>query len=588
MRQYGDSRSLAELDVVHEVLDSITESLPNPDDRLLSHYSLRQLSNLVVKRFRDLVTTVNKPTDKGGRNLGWVRPNGLSPIQAAEILFACEIVRMVCPKETIDKPKSNGVLAIYVRDGKDEGIYQEIGDGHIDTWCAELAGAVKLNWKKEFYSKLHDLASREGNRITECEDVSLIFMNNGVFNYESKELLEFSPEMVTLRKSDTVLPLVCPPVPVHILPDGTQMDFWDLLNSYAPYDGGKELLIKVSGATLRNKENWRVMVTFYNKTGSNGKSTFLDHLKALVGYSGSMTSNLATLAGSSDAGRFGLSGLVGVVLIVCEDSDSGAYIKDNSRLKSIISHDTISIERKGEPMFDYRPHALIVCAANDISKTKDKGSAWINRNKFIPFEGQFDGQTADKSIRSEWVVSEEFCSYMAYQALIEMDNYYELPEPEEAIILKKDWILENDPIAEFWQEFVEGYQYDFLPNRILYSEYKKWLGEFRPKTSIPSNRTFITRINEIASESDSWIQPLTAEKGQLFVTHKWIMTENGYCPNPLYVGESPYKVYGFRERGIVRRVVWDYCKENNTTPADIGYGYADVRRQLGLVKDEEE
>ncbi|MCT6918507.1 MAG: hypothetical protein M3Z49_04770, partial [Bifidobacteriales bacterium] len=73
------------------------------------------------------------------------------------------------------------------------------------------------------------------------------------------------------------------------------------------------------------------MVTLYNKTGHNGKSTFLDCLKSLVGYDGCMTSSLALLAGGTDGGRFGVSNIVGVSLITCEDSDSGAYLKDNSR-----------------------------------------------------------------------------------------------------------------------------------------------------------------------------------------------------------------------------------------------------------------
>ena len=152
-----------------------------------------------------------------------------------------------------------------------------------------------------------------------------------------------------------------------------------------------------------------------------------------------MTSSLALLAGGGDGGRFGVSNIVGVSLITCEDSDSGAYLKDNSRLKSIISHDAIGVERKNKGMFDYTPHALIVCAANDIPKTRDKGDAWLARNIYVPFTGQFVGKADDKTIRSEWVVSPEFCEYLAYQALVKWDRYYELPEPEEAAQLKREW-----------------------------------------------------------------------------------------------------------------------------------------------------
>lgn len=84
----------------------------------------------------------------------------------------------------------------------------------------------------------------------------------------------------------------------------------------------------------------------------------LDRYKAMAVYDGCMTSSLALLADGSDGGRFGVSNIVGVSLITCEDSDSGSYIKDNSCLKSIISHDAIQVESKNKGAFDYTPHAL--------------------------------------------------------------------------------------------------------------------------------------------------------------------------------------------------------------------------------------
>ena len=150
----------------------------------------------------------------------------------------------------------------------DEGIYREIGDGQIDLWCQEVVGAVNGNWKKNFVQKLHDMASRRENRVCECDNPSLVFMANGIWDYEERVLREFSPGVVALRKSATRLPDKEPPVPEHTMPDGSKIDFWQLLDSYVPYDGGRDLLVKVAGASLRSYHNWRVMVTFHNKHGS--------------------------------------------------------------------------------------------------------------------------------------------------------------------------------------------------------------------------------------------------------------------------------------------------------------------------------
>ncbi len=554
--------------------------------------TITELASAVVKVTNELVSWVSlkespkqpekcDPDARYGRGIrGWSQLKTIDPVQAAELVSMVEVIRMVCVKETIDKEKSEGVLAMYDRD---EGIYREIGDGQIDLWCHELAGTVSLNWKKNFAKKLHDKAARRANRVCECDNPAYIFMENGIWDYEERVMRDFSPSIVSLRKSDTALPATEPPMPTHVMPDGTVIDFWQLLDSYVPYEGGRDLLVKVAGAALRSHHNWRVMVTVYNKTGHNGKSTYLDCLKALVGFGGCMTSSLALLAGNSDGGRFGVSNIVGVSLITCEDSDSGAYIKDNSRLKSIISHDAISVERKNQGMFDYTPHALIVCAANDIPKTRDKGDAWLDRNIYVPFTGQFTGKGDDKTIRSEWVVSSEFCEYLAYQALVKWPRYYVLPEPDEAVQLKREWVLGNDTVAEYWEDVKDHFSDDFLPNDYLYMSYGRWLeAEHKGMMNQINKKAFSARIAELACADGEWTQ-LKDKKGVVLKTsyEKW-------CPNlSIYVESRGHVRFSGRGRGIHRTAVLDYCTKHNTNPAELGDGYEDLRVQLGIATVDE-
>lgn len=333
------------------------------------------------------------------------------------------------------------------------------------------------------------------------------------------------------------------------------------------------------------------MVTFHNQTGHNGKSTFLDCLKSLVGYDGCMTSSLALLAGGGDGGRFGVSNIVGVSLITCEDSDSGAYLKDNSRLKSIISHDAIGVERKNKGMFDYTPHALIVCAANDIPKTRDKGDAWLARNIYVPFTGQFVGKADDKTIRSEWVVSPEFCEYLAYQALVKWDRYYELPEPEEAAQLKREWVLGNDTVAEFWEDVKDSIRADFVPNDYLSMRYDEWLdAEHKGMRMQMSRKAFTARIVELACSDGEWTQSKDASGSVLKTScEKWCPGLKAYSKHDAgFGGAGGWVPFLGRRRGIFRTVVLDYCTAHGTTPADLGAGYAAVREQLGLATDAED
>lgn len=528
--------------------------------------SLSDLSEAVLNRTLGYVSKVNCGRDKGEKMR---LPNTISPVQAGELVFAYERIRMVCSAETIEDEKSEGTVAMYVDHGKDEGIYKEIGDGQIESWCSEIVGSVGSSWKREFTVKIHDMASRRENRVTECQDADLVWMANGIWNCSAGKMMGFDPELVALRKSTTVLPDKEPSEPVHKKPDGTSITFGQWIDSLVPYEGGPELLVKLAGATLRNRVNWRRMVTLYNKTGHNGKSTYLDHLKALVGNQGYMTSNLKTLAEA----RFGVSNIVGKILITCEDSDSGSYIKDVSRLKSIISQDTISVERKYEAMFDYQPHALVVAAANDIATTKEKSQAWTDRNIYVPFTGQFIGQTDDKTIRSEWVVSDEFCSYMAYQALVKMPYYDSLPEPDEALQLKGEWLKDNDSIVEFFEDYLCSLGLDFIPLDFAWMSYQGWLANNRPSTPMKNSREFNKHLIDVAESSGEWVRPMSGKNGSYFSCKKWV-------PDAMRFKDAQF--LSGRKRGIVRKAMWDYFKQTGQTPLDLGDKLPSVRASLGI------
>lgn len=546
----------------------------------------RTLADAVVKNYNKMVWILRTPKKDGGRGLDWNGKQSLTPIQAARIISVCEIIRMVCTPETIHSSTANGVVASYCEEGNAKGTYKPLGRGQIDVWAERLAGAVKKNWKNEFYEKVIDIASREENRVIENADQNLIFLKNCIFNYKTKERIDFSPEYIALKKFSVNLVDKKPPMPTHTKPNGKVLTLDECYHSYVPYEGGVESLKKLIGAVLRPKFNWRKMVTLYNATGNNGKSTILDHLKAIVGEDGTMTSSLSTLAGANEAGRFGLSNLVGVFLITCEDSDSGAYIRDNSRLKSIISHDTVAIERKVEAMFDYRPHALIVCAANDLPRTKDKGKPWVNRNIFIPFTGEFRGEEEDKSIREEWLVSDEVCEYIVYEVLMEMPYYDELVETPKALELKAVYEEDNDPVVEFYSECIKESPYDFIPLSMLWLAYQEWLPQNRPNTKSQARRDFYESINKAVSRDGIWMRPASSMR-----FNNW--GELGEDRNPyntnrffMWIGENQiYTKPLDKVQGIVKTKLYDYYQQHGMNPKELkDQGiYKQVCEDLGLV-----
>ncbi len=537
----------------------------------LDSLSLSDLGDIVLTEMVGQVKLINI-LDKRK----WTVPKVLSPVQGALIVQARETIRLVCTEDDLASPVASGVLALYQREGEYAGTYRELSMDVVTQMAFELAGAVETKWRLEFYKTLQDTAER----VCECTNSKYVFLKNGIFDYETRDLMPFSSEIVTLQKSPVELPDMEPPVPVHIKPDGTRIDFWEWIDSLVPYDGGRDLLIKLIGAVMRNRHVWRVMITLYNPNGKNGKSTYLRLLKACVGKGSVMSSNLERLCDS----QFGLANLPGTMLITCEDSDSGTYIRSTSSVKCIISHDPVSVERKGLDSFNYTPHCMIISASNDLPKTKDKTPAWQGRNLYVPFTGEFAG-VADPTISSEWVVSKEFCQYALYQALVKWDAYTELPEPNMAMDLKREVMTENDSVLEFLEVIEDRGNLDFIPNGYAWFEYKRWMTEHRPTTSLQAERTFLKHLAEVGVQSGRWLQPKGADgKGVRLNVATWTtckLPDGGYQVHDVNVGTYSDEY----SRGIVRKEVWEYCQSHNIKPKDMLLSdYDDMRRKYGIIR----
>lgn len=530
--------------------------------------TLRKIATEVQRVMRSQVAILSLPVSKGGRGLRWTVPKMVSPVQCAMALLKIKAICLVCTPEEVERANPSGVLAVYHDTGVYAGIYREIGANQLDAWAEAFAGAVDKRWREEF----HDAIRVKAKPVCESDNPDYIFFKSEILDYKTKTRIPFSPDIVSLRKIPFDLPTAEPAVPVHIKPDGTTIDLWQWLDSLAPYDGGRDLLVKLVGAVVRYNYVWRVMVTLFNSTGQNGKSTFIKMLKACVGNGNYMSSTMSQLC---DA-RFALANLPGVVLVTCEDSDSGTYIRSTSRIKCIISHDPVVVERKGLDAFTYTPKCLIVSASNELPRTKDKTPAWQDRNIYIPFTGEFKGQ-ADPTIASEWVVSEEFCQYMLYQALIKMDAYYELPEPDMAVALKQEFMAENDSVIEFLEWFEDLGLIDFLPNGYAWYLYRDWLPKHRPNTSLPNEKAFLKHLTEIGVQSGRWVQPKESNgRNRRFSVSAWC-----HCSDDaLDVNVDRYSEP--RSSGIVRKEIYEYCQKNHVVPHDMTrQDYDSLRKSFG-------
>lgn len=117
-------------------------------------------------------------------------------------------------------------------------------------------------------------------------------------------------------------------------------------------------------------------------SGSNGKSIFLDLLRAIVG-----NGFIASVTMEDLSGRFGASALVGKTLNLVSE-DQSKYI-DAGKIKALISQEYIQLERKFENPGTFKPNAKHLYSTNKELKFSDIDYATTRRIATVPYHRTF-------------------------------------------------------------------------------------------------------------------------------------------------------------------------------------------------------
>jgi hypothetical protein len=115
-------------------------------------------------------------------------------------------------------------------------------------------------------------------------------------------------------------------------------------------------------------------LVWYGAPGA-GKGTILDIIKKLfTGYCG--TFEASTLTG---AGAFAVESFKGNPLVMIDPDGDLSKIADNTRLNSIVSHESMTINEKYKPTYTDVIHAILLIATNKPVKFTDAKSGLVRR-----------------------------------------------------------------------------------------------------------------------------------------------------------------------------------------------------------------
>lgn len=420
------------------------------------------------------------------KNLRLPVPSSLRPIQIALLILAfVHIYNIECGAE--GQPP---ILSVYASDGEDAGTYQT-GEKVIRNLVRRFNSTLSPS---EIKTTIQILEERADVR-PRCMDIR-IAVNNGIFNYLTKKLQPFPPELIFLTKS-RVNYIENPPNPVIIMPDGVP---WDVESWMAGLSDDPEvirLLWEVVGAVIRPGVDWGKCIIPYDPAGCNGKSTFNALLRALCG-----KGMCASIPISEFGERFQLEPLINAIAVIHDENPSHGYLDDASAFKACISHDSVNIDRKNRLPISFRFMGLMVQECNSLPKVRDTTGSLYRRLLFVPFTKCFLGKERPY-IKDDYLKRPEVLEYVLHKVL--HMNYDKLSEPAASRKLLDSYKKYNSSIQEFWSEFRDQFVWTMLPWGFLYDLYVAWSKKTNPSGKPQSRTSFKADMREIIRADPDWM-----------------------------------------------------------------------------------
>ena len=383
------------------------------------------------------------------------------------------------------------LLAIYQEDGPNRGIYVTDTEA-FRRIVKQYNYTITQQEFKECMVALRDLVPHKER----CRDRDLIAVNNGIFDYETKELIEFDPSFIFMSKSRVNYNDQATNVIIHNDDDNTDWDVENWMSDLTDDPEITNLLWQILGAIVRPNVSWNKSAWFYSESGNNGKGTLCLLMQQLCG-----EGSYASLKLDEMGKDFALEPLIRATAIITDENDVGTYIDKAANLKAIITNDTIQINRKFKAPIAYKFYGFMVQCLNEMPRIRDKSDSFFRRQIFIPFTKCFTGRER-KYIKDDYLRRPEVLEYVLYKVL--NMNYYNFDEPQACKDALDEYKEFNDPIRQFFTDVVSKASWDLLPFTMLYEIYQKWFKQNNPSGTPQNKSTFTNDIIMIVNQSSEW------------------------------------------------------------------------------------
>ena len=371
------------------------------------------------------------------------------------------------------------------------GTRWEFGPRAINRCVLDIADDAKKQDKAEVVSYIMDKAPNVSSDSS-FDGRYYVQFSNATYDVLADEVVEPRPEMYIIATLPVALNLDAPPN----LADR-------FLASLANGDSDvRSALAEVIGACMCSKRCISQSPMLIGRAGggagkaSNGKSTYLNWVRAIIGNGNASSLDISTLGQ-----RFQASRVVGKLANLGDDIPDGFLRGEElSTFKKLVTGDAIYTDVKNSDGFEFRPSATMVFSMNAIPRLSDTTDGVFRRLYFLPFRRRFspgdpdyDSDMASRLAQPEVLERGALLGLMALGDLIRRGELTPIPDMvEEVEEVKKD----NDSVERWiYDECINASDIDNRSTSSVYQDYSNWCKESGERNPC-SLRTFTIRMRE--------------------------------------------------------------------------------------------
>lgn len=351
--------------------------------------------------------------------------------------------------------KINNQLHLYK-----DGIYIS-GQAEIESAMIQHIPQLNRAKRAEVMAYL-DILIRESTPAT---DASMIAFRNGLYNIVDDSFTPFTHEHVITNRIDW-----------DYNPNAYLDSTDQVLNNIVCNDPEIRMLLEEMVGYCLYRRNELGKAFILTGSGSNGKSTFLNMLKTMIG-----KRNLSVLDLKKLGDRFSTVMLFGKLANIGDDI-SDEFVTDSAEFKKIVTGEAIDAEQKGQPKFDFEPYVKLIFSANNIPRIgKGRDSAAILRRLVIvPFNAKFTADDPDfKPFIGDELKGQESIEYLIQLGIAGLKrvlNNRKFTTSKKMQDELEEYEETNNPIIGFFKE-VEKDEIENEPTNEVYKRYTSYCAD---------------------------------------------------------------------------------------------------------------